>query len=354
MLACQWKTRSLAAVLVRRPHRAIPPRSSPSCISTSRTLSLVAKEPLAPLGKHLLDTIKISGPISVAQYMRQALTHPHGGYYMRGDVFGPHGDFTTSPEVSQMFGEMLAIWFITQYQSHRSPSDVQLIEFGPGRGTLMADMIRTFTQFPSLRASLKTIHLIEASPGLRHHQARLLAPHTTPTCDELGTPLSVTGPTGVDIRWHASLDGIPRDTWSMIIAHEFLDAMPIYKFQLTPLGWREILVDIDDSQSSPYNFRFTLSPAATRASVTLLSHPQFHPAPAPAPAPESDAASSHVYKVGDRVEVAPDAWGVARSISERVAGSPPSGKHNQSDPSPGGVALIVDYGNDWTEGDSLR
>ncbi|TPX32938.1 hypothetical protein SeMB42_g07558 [Synchytrium endobioticum] len=128
--------------------------------------------------------------------------------------------------------------------------------------------------------------------------------------------------------------------------------MPIYKFPLTPLGWREILVDIDDSQSSPYNFRFTLSPAATRASVTLLSHPQFHPAPAPAP--ESDAASSHVYKVGDTVEVAPDAWGVAGSISERVAGSPPSGKHNQSDPSSGGVALIVDYGNDWTEGDSLR
>ncbi|TPX34809.1 hypothetical protein SmJEL517_g02648 [Synchytrium microbalum] len=325
------------------------------------------KEPISPLTKHLIDTIKISGPMSVAQYMRQALTHPSGGYYMRGDVFGTDGDFTTSPEISQMFGEIMAIWFITQYQSHNSPTSFQVIELGPGRGTLMADLIRTFTQFPSLRTSLKSVHLVEASPALRKHQAKILSLNSSkPTCDDNGTPVSMQRGDGVHVVWHDSLDEVPRDAWSMLVAHEFLDAMPIYKFELTQNGWREILVDLDDAPSSPYHFRFITAPTQTKASVTMLSHPQFQPAHNPYTTTKTTSTSTdaetkdeatYTYKLGDRVEIAPDGWGVARSISQFISGTDAT-----SSPAseaavkkyPGGVGLICDYGNDWTEGDSLR
>ncbi|KAI4132105.1 MAG: hypothetical protein LQ347_002701, partial [Umbilicaria vellea] len=128
---------------------------------------------LANVGK------QTTGPISIAAYMRQCLTSPDGGYYTSQtegrDQFGQKGDFITSPEISQVFGELLGIWLVAEWiaQGRRS-SGVELIEAGPGRGTLMADILRTVRNFKSLAASIGCVYLVEASPALRDSQKRLL------------------------------------------------------------------------------------------------------------------------------------------------------------------------------------
>jgi SAM-dependent MidA family methyltransferase len=112
--------------------------------------------------------------------MRQVLTSPEGGYYTTrpeggGEVFGKKGDFVTSPEISQVFGELVGIWTITEWMAQgRRRSGVQLIEVGPGKGTLMDDMLRTFRNFQSFASSLEAIYLVEASPTLREVQKQRL------------------------------------------------------------------------------------------------------------------------------------------------------------------------------------
>ncbi|KAH6566702.1 hypothetical protein BASA83_010527 [Batrachochytrium salamandrivorans] len=315
------------------------------------------KEPISPLAKHLIDSIKINGPISVAQFMRQSLVHPLGGYYMKGKVFGPHGDFTTSPEISQMFGELTAVWFVQYWQSHlASPSDgvtgtfmysgknvpdtsppkkFSLIELGPGRGTLMKDMLTTLTQLKlSSSDHLHAVHLVEASPELRKVQADVLGCPAGCLDRQAYTPgdgTSVSAKTleGIQIYWHDTIDCIPSeyDVSSLIIAHEFFDAMPVYKFEKTKDGWRELVVDLENSLQSPLHFRFVRAPYSTKASVALFQE-------------DTERRLEHV-KIGQCVEIAPDVISVAKSIAQRVATS-------------GGAALLIDYGRDHIIDDSLR
>ncbi|TPX63202.1 hypothetical protein SpCBS45565_g06797 [Spizellomyces sp. 'palustris'] len=252
--------------------------------------------------------------------MRSSLTHPLGGYYMKGDVFGAAGDFTTSPEISQMFGELVAVWFVTQWQALGSPKNIQLVELGPGRGTLMSDMLRALGHFDYVYSTIRGVHLVEASPFLRRVQAEKLASLT----DVTDSIESVKRDDGLEIHWHTSLDTVPEGTCSMIIAHEFFDAMPVYKFELTEDGWKEIQVAADESTDSPHHFCFTLSPGPTNASFTIMAHERFQN-----------------FKVGDRVEVSPDSYAVANHVAQRIKKD-------------GGSALFIDYGRDHAVGDSLR
>ncbi|KAF8931199.1 NADH dehydrogenase [ubiquinone] complex I, assembly factor 7 [Podila verticillata] len=265
--------------------------------------------------------------MSVSHFMRQVLVNPLSGYYMKGDVFGTQGDFITSPEISQMFGELLGIWFLIQWQNIGKPSRVQLVELGPGRGTLMMDMLRAASRFKEFRKAISGVHLVEASPGLRKLQRQTLC--GIPIAEEQiggGSREGITSaqrPDGLEISWHDVFDDLPGEC-SLVIAHEFFDALPIYKFEKTTEGWRELVVDLEEDESSPYHLRFVLAPGPTQASRAFAEHPAY----------------DH-FQPGDRIEISPDSFRVAHEMA----------KHMNKN---GGSALIVDYGKDHIQGDTLR
>ena len=174
---------------------------------------------MTALKERILQRIAETGPLSVETYMAMCLGDPAHGYYMTRDPIGAGGDFTTAPEISQMFGEMLGVWVVNMWQAMGAPDRVALVELGPGRGTLMADMLRAAKIAPDfLRAA--HIHLVETSPVLRTRQQKALLPFL----DRL--------------HWHASMASLPRDP-ALIIANEFFDALPIRQWQRTGGQWFE-------------------------------------------------------------------------------------------------------------------
>ncbi|GAN09877.1 hypothetical protein MAM1_0300c09410 [Mucor ambiguus] len=222
--------------------------------TSGASTNAIKKEPLSPLGKHLHDSIKVTGPLTVSHFMRQVLVNPLSGYYMLGDVFGKQGDFVTSPEISQVFGELCGIWYLTEWMRLGQPSKTQIIEFGPGRGTLMSDMLRTLSQFPYFYKTLTDVHFIEASPGLRKMQRAALVAGSEEkdvvrvegNKDE--APIeTITREDGIKVSWHDGIEVVP-DQWSFIMAHEFFDALPIHSFEKSGDEWRELMVDMDDTE----------------------------------------------------------------------------------------------------------
>lgn len=124
------------------------------------------------LSKQLQAQIKVKGPVTIAEYMKFVLTNPLCGYYMHNDVFGQTGDFITSPELGQLFGEMVAVWLLNEWKKIGSPKPFQIVELGPGRGSLCSDMLRVFKNFNELEGC--SVHLVEVSPFLQDMQARKL------------------------------------------------------------------------------------------------------------------------------------------------------------------------------------
>ncbi|GAB0087428.1 Protein arginine methyltransferase NDUFAF7 [Sergentomyia squamirostris] len=216
-----------------------------------------------PLGKQISTRIRATGPITVASYMKEILTNPSGGYYMSKDVFGKEGDFITSPEIGQIFGEMVAVWMVAEWRRMGSPTPVQLVELGPGRGTLAQDILRVLTQL-GLKAPELSVHLVEISPYMCQAQAdRLCYTH-----DEVTDPQSAhfyAGEmlSGIKIFWYKRLEDVP-EKFSIIYAHEFFDALPVHKLEKRDNSWREILVDLDVEKEN--TFRFIKSREETPAS----------------------------------------------------------------------------------------
>ena len=156
----------------------------------------------------LIEQINSNGPMPLSDYIQQCLFHPIYGYYLKEPVFGIDGDFTTAPEISQMFGELLALSILQSWIDQGSPSKIILAELGPGRGTMMVDILRTLKNHPEF-ISATEIHLIEASPNLRNVQKKTLSEF--------------------DVFWHnefPSFEGKPL----FLIANEFFDALPIEQF----------------------------------------------------------------------------------------------------------------------------
>ena len=112
-----------------------------------------------PLEDLIIAMIREDGPMPIDRYMALCLGHPAHGYYMSRDPFGPDGDFITAPEISQIFGELIGIWCAAAFQALGAPSQFLLIELGPGRGTLMSDILRAARVMPGFREGAR-IHLV--------------------------------------------------------------------------------------------------------------------------------------------------------------------------------------------------
>ncbi|WP_410217296.1 class I SAM-dependent methyltransferase [Paracoccus sp. (in: a-proteobacteria)] len=180
---------------------------------------------MTPLAQIIAARIRATGPISLADYMQICLLDSRHGYYATRDPFGAKGDFTTAPEIHQMFGELCGLALAQAWIDQGCPVPVTLAEPGPGRGTLMEDLLRATRVVPGLHDAVK-VALIEASPHLRRLQrVRLGAVQHLDHVEELpNKPL-------------------------FLIANEFIDALPIRQFQKTEQGWRERLVGLSDNGS---------------------------------------------------------------------------------------------------------
>ena len=176
---------------------------------------------MTPLARLIAARIRVAGPMRLDEYMQLCLLHPEYGYYATRDPFGAGGDFTTSPEISQMFGEMVGLALAQAWLDQGRPAPFTLAEIGPGRGTLMADILRAIRVVPGM-AEAAQVTLIEASPHLRRMQAERLGPvrHLDQAADLPQQPL-------------------------FLVANEFFDALPIRQFQRTEHGWAERIIALD-------------------------------------------------------------------------------------------------------------
>uniref|UniRef100_A0A8C5ECE6 Protein arginine methyltransferase NDUFAF7 n=1 Tax=Gouania willdenowi TaxID=441366 RepID=A0A8C5ECE6_GOUWI len=269
--------------------------------------------------RHLTAKIKATGPISVAEYMREVLTNPVTGYYVRNNMLGPEGDFITSPEISQIFGELIGVWIVTEWISAGRPKRLQLVELGPGKGSLAEDVLRVLGQLRSVLSHCSvSLHLVEVSPALSGLQALRLTGGSAQENQNHHDPVYRQGltSTGLPVCWYRSLDDVPEG-FSIFVAHEFFDALPIHKFQRTQSGWREMMVDIE--LENPDKLRFVLSPSPTLASTALV---------------QEGEGRSHV-------EVCAEGGVIVQQLSRRISEE-------------GGAALIADYGHDGTKTDTFR
>lgn len=176
---------------------------------------------MTPLGRLIASRIRLGGAMRLDEYMQLCLLHPEYGYYATRDPFGAAGDFTTAPEISQMFGEMVGLALAQAWLDQGSPTPFTLAEIGPGRGTLMADILRAIRVVPGMTGAAR-VTLIEASPHLRRVQVEKLGPvtHLDAAADLPEAPL-------------------------FLVANEFFDALPIRQFQRTEHGWAERIIALD-------------------------------------------------------------------------------------------------------------
>jgi NADH dehydrogenase [ubiquinone] 1 alpha subcomplex assembly factor 7 len=237
--------------------------------------------------------IRSDGPMSVADYMADALMDPVHGYYATRDPFGAAGDFITAPEISQMFGELIGLCLAQAWMDQGCPHPITLAELGPGRGTLMADMLRATRSVPGFHDAA-TVVLLEASPILRAAQARALAPHTP--------------------RWIDDIADLPEAP-VFLVANEFFDALPIRQFVRSGPGWRERRIGTQDG-------RLVYGLAAER----------------PQPALDHRLGDT---RDGDLVELCPALPAIVDTIGRRVE-------------THGGAALIIDYGDRRSLGDTFQ
>ncbi len=226
-----------------------------------------------------------AGPLGVDRYMEMALGHPEYGYYRGADRLGLEGDFTTAPEISQMFGELIGLWSAVLWRQMGRPDPLLLVELGPGRGTLMADFLRAARGIDGLPGALR-VHLVEASPGFRTAQEKTLA-----------------NATAFPIQWHDEFASVPHGPM-ILIANEFFDALPIRQFERTAAGWRERLVGL---AADGDGFRFVLSEAAPEVDL---------------PAAAAEGAVAEICPLGREI---------AGRIGWRLMDH-------------GGAALLIDYG----------
>ncbi|MEO1308924.1 MAG: SAM-dependent methyltransferase [Pseudomonadota bacterium] len=245
-----------------------------------------------PLGEILCRRIAQTGPMTIAEFMTECLLHPEHGYYTTRDPFGQGGDFTTAPEISQMFGELIGLALAQAWLDQGKPKQFVLAELGPGRGTLMADLLRASSRVPGLVEAAQVV-LVEASPTLRARQRQVL-------------------PNGV--AWVDRVEDLP-DLPVFLVANEFFDALPIRQFVREGHGWRERVVTVVDGELQ----------------IALAQ-------PAPMAALEHRLADT---RSGDLIEQCAIGQAIIAELSLRLQAK-------------GGCVLIIDYGDVRSLGDTLQ
>jgi NADH dehydrogenase [ubiquinone] 1 alpha subcomplex assembly factor 7 len=379
-------------------------------------------EAATPLSDFLMQRIGVSGqPITTAEYMRHALTHPKYGYYTsssssmdRGassseddwdsdeysedssnskvpqqspshkaqtSIFGPGGDFVTAPELSSVFGHCLCVWFMTQWQALFRPTKIQLVELGPGKGTLMADILELAhsSKLLDFGRSITSIHLIEASIPLRKEQQATLTKvlgHLVDLeffdgekayndgDDKQGATATSNNRSGhssgrrnsvntIRVEWHRDFAAFQKsrdkDVPTMVILQEFLDALPVHQFQQTEEGWRERMIDVVAAEDEKANREAIEKVARFQEGADSSKERPLIPrlrqvlAPQVTPAVELLLSSNNQYDhypEGTVVEICPDALLLVQDIVKVLEESK-------------GAALIIDYGEEGTT-DTLR
>jgi SAM-dependent MidA family methyltransferase len=248
---------------------------------------------MTPLGQLLRQRIAANGPITIADYMAECLMHPEHGYYSTRDPFGASGDFTTAPEISQMFGELLGLCLAQAWLDQGAPPRFVLAELGPGRGTLMADILRATRAVPGFTSAAQ-VHLVEASATLQARQRQTLG----------DSP----------VTWVDRVEALPNAPL-FLVANEFFDALPIRQFSRTDKGWAEHLIAAGETG---------LQLGRGHASRLAALEPRWA-----------------TTQPGDVIETCAPATAIAAEIGQRIA------RH-------GGAALFIDYGGWNGTGDTWQ
>jgi SAM-dependent MidA family methyltransferase len=252
----------------------------------------------SPLETEIRRRIKLAGPMPVRQFMALCLTHPEHGYYMTRDPFGRTGDFITAPEISQVFGELIGLWAASVWHLMGQPENIRIVELGPGRGTMMLDALRAAQVVPAFRSAI-VLHLVEISPVLQQRQEMAFSASDVP------------------VVWHQSLEEVPEGP-AIVLANEFIDALPINQAIKQFNGWYERVVEIDGDNHLAFGIANEPIPLFDQ-----LVPPSVRDAP-----------------LGTIYEWRPD--NLALGLGQRVT-------HQ------GGAALLIDYGHEKSApGDTLQ
>ena len=182
-----------------------------------------------PLAARIAQRIRSEGPLTVAEYMRTCLHDPAHGYYRTRQAIGRVGDFITAPEISQVFGELIGLWCAVVWQQMGAPSTLDLIEFGPGRGTLMRDALRATRTVRGFRDAI-AVYLIESNTALVEQQRATLDQETVP------------------IHWRDGIQTIYKNAPTIVVANEFLDTIPIDQWVFRHGHWRQRCVGLGSTQ----------------------------------------------------------------------------------------------------------
>ncbi|MEX0329470.1 MAG: class I SAM-dependent methyltransferase [Ruegeria sp.] len=245
------------------------------------------------LKDHLIARIRQTGPLTIADYTTECMLHPELGYYTTRDPLGQLGDFVTAPEISQMFGELIGLSLAQSWLDQGSPRPFVLAELGPGRGTLIADILRATRAVTGFNDAAQII-LLEVSPALRKIQRETLQAYTA--------------------TWIETIADLPKQPL-FLVANEFFDALPIRQFIRNGDAWNERLVGLNET-----TLKFGLGTQANQ--------------------PALDERLTDT-KDGDLVELCSAAIPVVSEISDRISRF-------------GGAALMIDYG-DWRSlGDTFQ
>ncbi|QDZ02048.1 class I SAM-dependent methyltransferase [Nitratireductor mangrovi] len=242
------------------------------------------------LGEKIAGLIRQTGPIPVGDYMAMCLFDPEHGYYTTRQPFGAAGDFTTAPEVSQMFGELVAVWLYSAWRLADIADRATIVEIGPGRGTLMADVIRTLRRLDPAFLAAAQIAMVEASPRLTEVQRRTLAD------------------AGAKVAWYGSFRDVPAGPL-LVVGNEIFDALPLRQFVKSGDHWLERHVGLDANGGA---FRFVAGAGTLDAGLL--------------------PASAGIAPDGAVFEVAPARTALMEEVAVRIA------SHD-------GAGLFFDYGH---------